>query len=134
MTNLIRLAALSTTFAAIAAAPPPPPPPPPAWNCGPPLTGWKNARTKEQTVVNTIVLSPGSQGMSGPAGISWNGSALTIDQVREYVTLSKQLLPVPTLVLVVTYGANCREVAEYRHLIDETLDCEASGVCVEVTP
>ena len=75
------------------------------------------------------MLSP-----AGEAEASWNGTAVSLDQVREYTSLTTQVAPIATLVLVVTYGTDCARVSEYRRVIHETLDCEKTGVCVEVSP
>jgi hypothetical protein len=83
---------------------------------------------------NTLVLSPANKGMTRPAGVTWNGAAVTSDQVRKYASLTKQMLPIPTLVLVVTSGTDCATVSEYRKMIEERLDCGTTGVCVEVSP
>ena len=72
--------------------------------------------------------------MARSAAASWNGAVVTPGQVREYTTLASQLAPIPTFLLVVTYGTDCAAVSEYRRVIDESLDCESSGVCVEVSP
>ena len=56
------------------------------------------------------------------------------DQVREYTSLTTQVSPIPTLLLVVTYGTDCAIVSKYRRIIEETLDCQTTGVCVEVSP
>ena len=111
-----------------------PPPPRPVWNCGPPLAGWKTFRTDKTIAVNTLVLSPAKKEMARPAGATWNGAVVALDQVREYTSLTTQLAPIPTLLLVVTYGTDCEIVSEYRRVIDESLDCETTGVCVEVNP
>ncbi len=42
--------------------------------------------------------------------------------------------PILTLLLVVTYGTDCAVVSEYRQMVDQALDCKATGVCVEVSP
>jgi hypothetical protein len=72
--------------------------------------------------------------MTRPAGATWNGAVVTPDQVREYTSLTRQVAPIPTLLLVVTYGVDCATVSEYRRTIDDSLDCGTTGVCVEVSP
>ena len=124
------LATVPIAFGLVAAIPPPPP----VWNCGPPLSGWKTFRTDKTNAVNTLVLSPANEGMTRPAGATWNGSGITPDEVRKYISLTTQMRPIPTLLLVVTYDTDCAIVSKYRRLIDETLDCETTGVCVEVSP
>ena len=133
--RLARLAILPIALGLlVAGAPPRPAPPRPVWNCGPPMAGWKTVRADKTDIVNTLVLSPANGEMTRPAGATWNGGVVTPDQVREYTTLTSQLAPVPTLLLVVTFGTDCATVSEYRRLIDESLDCESTGVCVEVSP
>ena len=129
--RLARLASVSIAFGLVAASPPPPRP---VWNCGPPLGGWKTVRMDRTNAANTLVLSPANKGMTRPAGVTWNGAAVTSDQVRKYASLTKQMLPIPTLVLVVTYGTDCATVSEYRKMIEERLDCGTTGVRVEVSP
>ena len=129
--RLARLAAVLIAFGLVAASPPPPRP---VWNCGPPLVGWKTIRADRTNAVNTLVLSPAHEAMTRPAGATWNGGEVTPDQVREYTSLTRQVLPIPTLLLVVTYGTDCAIVSKYRRMIDETLDCETTGVCIEISP
>jgi len=111
-----------------------PPPPRPVWNCGPPLAGWTTLRADRTKAVNTLVLSPAYERMTRPAGATWNGAVVTPDQVREYTKLTTQMTPTPTLLLVVTYGTDCSIVSKYRRLIETTVNCEKTGVCVEVSP
>ena len=129
--RLTTLAAVPIAFGLVAASPPPPHA---VWNCGPPVTGWKAFRGDKTNAVNTLVLSPANEGMTRPAGATWNGAVVTPDQVREYISLTAQMAPIPTLLLVVTYGTDCAIVSQYRRAIDEKLDCERTGVCVEVSP
>jgi hypothetical protein len=129
--RLARLATVPIAFGLLAASPPPPRP---VWNCGPPLAGWKTFRADKTNAVNTLVLSPTNERMTGPAGATWNGGVVTPDQVREYTSLTTQFAPIPTWLLVVTYGTDCAIVSKYRRMIDETLDCETTGVCVETSP
>ena len=131
MRNIRGLATVPIALGLVAASPPPPRP---VWNCGPPLAGWKTFRTDKTIAVNTLVLSPANTGMTRPAGATWNGAVVTLDQVREYTNLTTQLAPIPTLLLLVTYGTDCTIVSEYRRVIDESLNCETTGVCVEVSP
>jgi hypothetical protein len=129
--RLTRLAFIPIAFALVAASPTPPLP---LWNCGPPLAGWKTVRADRTNAANTLVLSPAHEGMRRPAGATWNGAVVTPDQVREYTSLTSQVLPIPTLLLVVTYGTDCAIVSKYRRMIDEILNCETTDVCVEVSP
>ena len=129
--RLARLATVLIAFGLVAASPPPPLP---VWNCGPPLAGWKTFRADRTNAVNTVVLSPADEVMTRPAGATWNGAVVTPDQVLEYTSLTRQMPPIPTLLLVVTYGTDCAIVSKYRRMIDETLNCKATGVCVEVSP
>ena len=129
--HLARLATVPIAFGLVAASPPPPRP---VWNCGPPPAGWKTFRADRTKAVNTLVLSPANQGMTSPAGATWNGAVVTLDQVREYTSLTTQVSPTPTLVLVVTYGTDCTIASKYRRMIEETLACKKTGVCVEVNP
>jgi len=129
--RLTKLAFVPIAFGLVAASPPPPRP---VWNCGPPLAGWKTVRADRTTAANTLVLSPAHDGMTRPAGATWNGAVVSPDQVREYTSLTTQVSPIPTLLLVVTYGTDCAIVSKYRRIIEETLDCQTTGVCVEVSP
>jgi len=129
--RLTRLAFVPIAFGLVAASPPPPRP---VWNCGPPLAGWKTVRADRTKAANTLVLSPAHEAMTRPAGATWNGAVVTPDEVREYTSLTSQMLPIPTLLLVVTYGTDCAIVSKYRRMIDEALNCETTGVCVEVSP
>ena len=103
--RLARLAIVTIAFGLVAASPPPALP---VWNCGPPLAGWKTFRGDKTNAVNTLVLSPANEGMTRPAGVTWNGAVVTPDQVREYTSLTAQMAPIPTLLLVVTYGPIAR--------------------------
>jgi hypothetical protein len=131
--RLARLATVPIAFGLVAASPPPPRT---VWNCGPPLSGWKAFRADRTRPANTLVLSPANERMTRPAGATWNGAVVTPNEVREYTSLTTQLGPprITTLVLVVTHGTDCAIVSKYRRMIDEILDCETTGVCVEVSP
>ena len=129
--RLCRLATVPIVFGLVAAGPPPPRP---VWNCGPPLAGWKAFRSDKVSAVNTLVLSPADEGMTRPAQATWNGAVVTPEEVSEYTGLTTQMLPIPTLLLVVTYGTDCAIVSKYRQLIDKTVDCGTTGACVEVSP
>ena len=129
--GLTTWAAVPIAFGLVAASSPPPLP---VWNCGPPLAGWKTFRGDKTNAVNTLVLNPANEGMTRPAGATWNGAVVSPDQVREYTSLTTQVSPIPTLLLVVTYGTDCAIVSKYRRIIEETLDCQTTGVCVEVSP
>jgi hypothetical protein len=129
--RLARLATAPVAFGLVAADPPPSRP---VWNCGPPPAGWKTFRADRTKAVNTLVLGPAYEGMTRPAEATWNGAVVTPDEVREYTGLTRQMSPIPTLLLVVTYETDCAIVSKYRRMIEETLDCETTGVCVEVSP
>jgi len=129
--RLARLAIVPIAFGLAAVGPPPPRP---VWNCGPPLSGWKTFRADRTSATNTLVLSPANEGMTRPAGVTWNGAVVTLKEVGKYTSLTKQLRPIPTLLLVVTSGTDCAIVSKYRRMIDKTLDCKTTGVCVEVGP
>ena len=111
-----------------------PPPPRPVWDCGPPLAGWKTVRSDKENAVNTLVLGPANASMMRPAEATWNGAVVTPEEVREYTSLAAQFMPIPTLLLVLVYGTDCDVVSDYRRTIDHTLDCDMTGVCVEVSP
>ena len=129
--HLARLTIVPVAFLLVAAGAPPPRP---VWNCGPPLSGWKTFRADRTSPVNTLVLSPANEEMTRPGGATWNGAAVTPNEVGEYTSLTRQIVPIPTLLLVVTYGTDCVTVSKYRRMIDETVDCKTTGVCVEVSP
>ena len=117
---MMRLRVLSGIFALVASASPAL-----AATCGGAPSGWKTSRPHGQ-VINTLAIDDAK-----PA--TWNGSPVTREQVRQYVGLTKELNPVPTLLLVVSPAADCAEVRTFRQMIDTTLDCKA-GQCVEVGP
>lgn len=129
--RLCRLATVSIAFGLVAASPPPPRP---VWNCGPPLPGWKAFRSDKTSVANTLVLGPAHEGMTRPAQATWNGAVVSPREVSEYTALTTQMRPIPTLLLVVTYGTDCAIVSKYRQLIDKSVDCGTTGACVEVSP
>ena len=129
--RMVTLATVPIMLGLVAAGPPPPRP---VWNCGPPLAGWKTVRSDKENAVNTLVLGPASASMVRPAEATWNGAVVTPEQVREYTSLAAQFMPIPTLLLVVTYGTDCDVVSDYRRTIDQNLDCDRTGVCVEVSP
>ena len=101
--------------------------------CGPPPSGWGTSQPDATQVVNAVALQgqPGGARADVPR-VTWNGSSVTQEQVREYVGITKTMNPVPTLLLVVSPSADCAEVRMFRQMIDETLNCE-SGQCVEVS-
>ena len=125
------LATVPIAFELVAANPTPPPA---VWNCGPPQSGWKTFRADRTSPANTLVLSPANEGMTRPAGATWNGSVITPDEVREYTSLTTQFSRSQHWCLCVTYRTDCAIVSKYRRMIDEIVDCETSGVCVEVSP
>lgn len=103
-------------------------------NCGPPLQEWTTTRTDRAKAVNTLVIH-GKKPFSviGRSSVTWNGASVTSEQVRKYVGVTKAMSPVPSLLLVVSPGADCTEVQLYRQIIDDALDC-GSDQCVEVNP
>ena len=64
---------------------------------------------------------------------TWNGGTISAGQLHQYVSITKQMKPVPTLLLIVSPNADCEEVQFVRHLVDGILDC-GTDQCVEVTP
>ena len=100
--------------------------------CGAPPSGWKTSRSDATQVVNALAIQgqPGGARAEAPR-LTWNGSSVTQEQVREYVGITKTMNPVPTLLLIVSPSADCAQVSLFRRMIDETLDCE-SGQCVEI--
>ena len=94
--------------------------------CGSPPFGWETTQPDSTRVFNTV----GVHGKGDNVRLSWNGAAVTPEQVREYVELTKELKPVPTLLLTVAPSAECGEVRRLRQMIDKTLACE-NGQCVE---
>lgn len=91
---------------------------PPA--CGPALPGWRSTRTE-----------PSPSNMIQRGGALWNGSPVSVEQVREYLGLVSELKPVAPFLLVVAPNPDCKEVELYRDLANGVLDCN-SGQCVEV--
>ena len=67
-------------------------------------------------------MSPAHEGMTRPAGATWNGAVVTSYQVREYTSLTTQVSPIPTLLLVVTYGTDCAIDTPSRLFINPYLD------------
>ena len=108
--------------------------PPKAQACAGPPSGWVTSRPDKSQVVNTIVIY---DKVSGPMARSslptWNGSNVHAGQLREYVTITKQMTPVPTLLLIVSPHADCEEVQFVRKLVGNVLDC-GTDQCVEVAP
>ena len=116
-----------STFALVASASPALP-----GTCGAPPSGWKTSRPDATQVVNAVAIQGQPEGARADAPrLTWNGTSVTQEQVREYVGITKTMNPVPTLLLIVSPSADCAQVSMFRHMIDETLDCE-SGQCVEV--
>ena len=106
----------------------------PAPTCGSPPTGWETLRPDRSQVVNTIILHQKASHPHPRVFLpTWNGAPVTPEQVREYVRLTVQMKPTPTLLLVVSPFADCEQVALFRQIIDETLNCETDQ-CIEVAP
>ena len=123
-------AALATVSGADAA----PAPPRVGPTCGPVPAGWITSRPDRSQIVNTIVIydkAPGPMTRSNPP--TWNGGSVNAGQLHEYVGITKQMRPVPTLLLVVSPKADCAEVQFVRKLVDDALDC-GRDQCVEVAP
>lgn len=94
--------------------------------CGSPPSGWQTTQSDSTRVFNTV----GVHGEGDRVRLSWNGAPVTPEQVREYVKITKELNPSPTLILSVAPSAECGEVRRLRQMIDQTLACE-DGQCVE---
>jgi hypothetical protein len=119
--------------------------------CGPILPGWQSARDDLSRPVNVLFLydkppaayptvriingkptEPQPATPEPPKPPSWNGSPVTPEQVREYVSVTTQMTPPgPVFLLTVSPNADCTEVEQYRHMVKEILGCSA-GECVEV--
>ena len=108
--------------------------PPRTQACAGPPSGWVTSRPDKSQVVNTIVIY---DKVSGPMARSslptWNGSVVTAGQLHEYVGITKQMRPVPTLLLIVSPRADCEEVRFVRKIVDDAMDC-GTDQCVEVAP
>lgn len=119
--------------------------------CGPILPGWQSARGDLSRPVNVLILYdkpppayPTVRVINGkptepqpttpvpPKPPSWNGSPVTPEQVREYVTITTQMTPPgPVFLLTVSPKSDCSEVDQYRRMVKQILGCSA-GECVEV--
>ena len=119
--------------------------------CGPILPGWQSARDDLSRLVNVLILydktekphlvvpvingkptKPELTRPEPPKLPSWNGSPVTSQQVREYISLTAKMVPPgPVFLLTVSPDADCTEVEHYRHMAKEILGCSA-GECVEV--
>ena len=119
--------------------------------CGPILPGWQSARDDLSRPVNVLILydkpppayptvriingkptEPQPTTPEPPKPPSWNGSPVTPEQVREYVSVTTQMTPPgPVFLLAVSPHADCTEVEQYRHVVQDILACSA-GECVEV--
>ena len=100
--------------------------------CGAPPSGWKTFRPDATQVVNAVAIQGQHEGARADAPrLTWNGTSVTREQVREYVGITKTMNPVPTLLLIVSPSADCAQVSMFRNMIGDTLDCE-TGQCVEV--
>jgi hypothetical protein len=97
--------------------------------CGPLNAGWKASRSGPDfdLPVNVVVLHDKGHPPT------WNGSVITEQQAREYLSFTAKMNPVPVLVLVVTAGTDCREAEAFRRIASELLPC-GQGKCVEVAP
>ena len=105
-----------------------------AGTCGAPPSGWKTSRPDATQVVNVLAIHRQPEGARADApNLTWNGSPVTQEQVREYVGITRTMNPAPTLLLIVSPSSDCAQVNVLRHMIDETLNCE-SGQCVEASP
>lgn len=91
----------------------------PNWSLGQPQT---EASSKPQ---NEVRLD-GSQ-------LLWNGAEASDSQVRNYLSIVKQLDPQPLTVLSYGAGVPPKRVQRVRALLDEALDCEPA-TCLEITP
>lgn len=113
---------LLATVPAIAFAAPAP------QTCGPRSAGWKQARGDRVSPVNTVVLY--DHGNHPP---TWNGAAVSTENIRQYLGVTAQMSPQPIFVLIVSPNADCREVDALRRMASEALKC-GSHQCVEVSP
>lgn len=118
----ILLFVLLATVPAIAFAAPAP------QTCGPRSAGWKQARGDRVSPVNTVVLY--DHGNHPP---TWNGAAVSTENIRQYLGVTAQMSPQPIFVLIVSPNADCREVDALRRMASEVLKC-GSHQCVEVSP
>ena len=101
---------------------------PSAQTCGPPAAGWEHSRKDRESPVNTVVLY--DHGNHRP---TWNGGAVTTDEIRQYLGVTTQMSPQPVFVLIVSPNADCDEVDAFRRMVSEVLKC-GSHHCVEVSP
>ena len=107
---------------------------PSAAACPGPPQGWSTSRPDRSQVVNTIVVYNKARGAMVRSSLpTWNGSPVHAGQLREYVGITKQMTPVPTLLLIVSPHADCDELQFVRKLVGDVLDC-GTDQCVEVTP
>src|SRR5690349_225624 len=95
--------------------------------CGSLKAGWRASRSDADVPVNVLILLG-----SGKPPL-WNGTAVTDNQVREYVGITAKMNPIPVFVLVVSPGADCSRVRTYRSMASHILPC-GQGKCVEVHP
>ena len=103
-------------------------------SCAAPPAGWTTSRPDKSQVVNTIVIHDKAPSpMTRSSLPTWNGAAVTAGQIHEYVGVTKQMNPVPTLLLVVSPHADCEQVKGVRKIVDDALDC-GTDQCVEVAP
>lgn len=103
-------------------------------SCAAPSAGWMTSRPDKSEVVNTIVIHNKAPGPMVRSSLpTWNGAVVNAGQIHEYVSITKQMNPVPTLLLVVSPHADCEEVKVVRKIVDDALDC-GTDRCVEVAP
>ena len=63
--------------------------------------------------------------------LEWNGTEVSEDQVREYLTLIPRMSSANVTVLKANPAVNCAVIQRLRKTMDETLTCSAAK-CVEV--
>jgi len=95
--------------------------------CGAIASGWVQTRIDRSTPVNSLAID-GFQDKP-----TWNGTPVTPDEVRQYLTVTSQMSPQPVFVLIVGPHADCSEVAVYRRMASNILKC-GHGLCVEINP
>lgn len=129
----MRVRATVALFGALAAIPSISPAAP-AQACPASPAGWSASRPDKSEVVNTIVIHAKAPGLMTRASLpTWNGGVVNAGQLQQYVSITKQMNPVPTLLLVVSPHADCDEVKFVRKIVDDALDC-GTDRCVEVAP
>jgi hypothetical protein len=77
---------------------------------------WRNARC-HSCLVNRIHVGPG-------ASLRWNGAAVDLVTLRQYLDITANMDPLPFAELVIRRNTDCDLIARVRATIEASLPCE----------